>query len=152
MCPASAMNWPFARWNRNWGLTSSRMSLNSWRVNQLRRRVLDKVRTKYELYSPELVLHTSILRVASKCTKLFCAKMGNWWPSKSSDRRARKSLRWTFYVLRWWSGVYNVIFTLLNRNIDLQSIIDDFGESSTAKSITWPNPATRSVSTNNTPA
>lgn len=32
------------------------------------------------------------------------------------------------YVLRWWSGVYNGIFKLLNRNIDLQSIIDDFGE------------------------
>jgi aarF domain-containing kinase len=32
------------------------------------------------------------------------------------------------YVLRWWSGVYNQIFYLLNRNINLQSIIDDFGE------------------------
>lgn len=32
------------------------------------------------------------------------------------------------YVLRWWSGVYNKIFELLNRDIDVQSIIDDFGE------------------------
>ena len=32
------------------------------------------------------------------------------------------------YVLRWWSGVYNEIFKLLNRDIDLQSIIDDFGD------------------------
>jgi ABC1 atypical kinase-like domain len=32
------------------------------------------------------------------------------------------------YVLRWWSGIYNTIFTLLQRDIDLQSIIDDFGE------------------------
>jgi ABC1 atypical kinase-like domain len=32
------------------------------------------------------------------------------------------------YVLRWWSGVYNGFFKLLNRDIDLQSIIDDFGE------------------------
>jgi predicted unusual protein kinase regulating ubiquinone biosynthesis (AarF/ABC1/UbiB family) len=32
------------------------------------------------------------------------------------------------YVLRWWSGVYNQIFRLLNRDIDVQSIIDDFGE------------------------
>lgn len=31
------------------------------------------------------------------------------------------------YVLRWWSGVYNKIFELLNRDIDVQSIIDDFG-------------------------
>lgn len=32
------------------------------------------------------------------------------------------------YVLRWWSGIYNGIFRLLNRDIDVQSIIDDFGE------------------------
>lgn len=32
------------------------------------------------------------------------------------------------YVLRWWSGVYNEIFRLLNRDINVQSIIDDFGE------------------------
>lgn len=32
------------------------------------------------------------------------------------------------YVLRWWSGVLNILTTLLNRDIDVQSIIDDFGE------------------------
>ncbi len=32
------------------------------------------------------------------------------------------------YVLRWWSGVANVITDLLNRDINVQSIIDDFGE------------------------
>ena len=32
------------------------------------------------------------------------------------------------YVLRWWSGIYNQIFKFLNRDIDVQSIIDDFGE------------------------
>ena len=32
------------------------------------------------------------------------------------------------YVLRWWSGIYTKIFTLLNRDINVQSIIDDFGE------------------------
>jgi hypothetical protein len=32
------------------------------------------------------------------------------------------------YVLRWWSGIYNQIFKLLKREIDVQSIIDDFGE------------------------
>ena len=32
------------------------------------------------------------------------------------------------YILRWWSGIYNQIFKLLNRDIDVQSIIDDFGE------------------------
>lgn len=32
------------------------------------------------------------------------------------------------YVLRWWSGVANVLTRLLNRDIDVQSIIDDFGE------------------------
>lgn len=32
------------------------------------------------------------------------------------------------YVLRWWSGIYSGIFRLLNRDINVQSIIDDFGE------------------------
>lgn len=32
------------------------------------------------------------------------------------------------YVLRWWSGVYNRILDFLQRDIDLQLIIDDFGE------------------------
>lgn len=32
------------------------------------------------------------------------------------------------YVLRWWCGVYNQIFQILNRDVDLQTIIDDFGE------------------------
>eukprot|EP00980_Cylindrotheca_fusiformis_P011821 scaffold2816_cov121-Cylindrotheca_fusiformis.AAC.37 len=32
------------------------------------------------------------------------------------------------YILRWWSGVYNQFFRLLNRDINVQSIIDDFGE------------------------
>ena len=32
------------------------------------------------------------------------------------------------YVLRWWSGIYTKIFTLLKRDINVQSIIDDFGE------------------------
>ena len=31
------------------------------------------------------------------------------------------------YVLRWWGGVYNEIFRLLGRDIDLQSVMDDFG-------------------------
>ena len=32
------------------------------------------------------------------------------------------------YILRWWSGIYNQIFRFLKRDIDVQSIIDDFGE------------------------
>ncbi len=32
------------------------------------------------------------------------------------------------YVLRWWSGVANILTTILNRDIDVQNIIDDFGE------------------------
>jgi len=32
------------------------------------------------------------------------------------------------YVLRWWGGVYNSIFAMLGRNIDLQSVMDDFGK------------------------
>lgn len=32
------------------------------------------------------------------------------------------------FVLRWWAGVGNVITSLLNRDIDLQNVIDDFGD------------------------
>lgn len=32
------------------------------------------------------------------------------------------------YVLRWWGGVYNSIFRLLGRDINLQSVMDDFGK------------------------
>lgn len=32
------------------------------------------------------------------------------------------------YILRWWSGIYSEIFRILNRDINVQSIIDDFGE------------------------
>lgn len=32
------------------------------------------------------------------------------------------------YILRWWSGVYNRIFQFLQRDIDLQAVMDDFGE------------------------
>jgi len=32
------------------------------------------------------------------------------------------------YVLRWWGGVYNAIFRLLGRDINLQSVMDDFGK------------------------
>lgn len=31
------------------------------------------------------------------------------------------------YVLRWWSGIGTRIMRLLNRDIDLENIIDDFG-------------------------
>jgi len=31
------------------------------------------------------------------------------------------------YILRWWAGWYNKIFQLLKRDVDVQSIIDDFG-------------------------
>lgn len=42
--------------------------------------------------------------------------------------RCEEVIALDLYILRWWSGVYNGIFKLLNRDIDLQSIIDDFGE------------------------
>ena len=31
------------------------------------------------------------------------------------------------YILRWWAGWYNKIFQFLKRDVDVQSIIDDFG-------------------------
>lgn len=32
------------------------------------------------------------------------------------------------YVLRWYAGLINRILGLLKRDIDVQAIIDDFGE------------------------
>jgi predicted unusual protein kinase regulating ubiquinone biosynthesis (AarF/ABC1/UbiB family) len=32
------------------------------------------------------------------------------------------------YILRWWSGIYNQLFQLLKRDVNVQSIVDDFGE------------------------
>jgi predicted unusual protein kinase regulating ubiquinone biosynthesis (AarF/ABC1/UbiB family) len=42
--------------------------------------------------------------------------------------RCEEIIALDLYILRWWSGVYNEIFKLLNRDINVQSIIDDFGE------------------------
>jgi len=42
--------------------------------------------------------------------------------------RCEEVIALDLYVLRWWSGVANVLTRLLNRDIDMQSIIDDFGE------------------------
>jgi len=42
--------------------------------------------------------------------------------------RCEEIISLDLYILRWWSGIYNGIFRLLNRDINVQSIIDDFGE------------------------
>ena len=54
--------------------------------------------------------------------------MEMWLHSRFNDRKCEEIIALDLYVLRWWSGVYNQIFNLLNRDIDVQSIIDDFGE------------------------
>lgn len=42
--------------------------------------------------------------------------------------RCEEIIALDIYVLRWWSGVANIITNLLNRDINVQNIIDDFGE------------------------
>ena len=42
--------------------------------------------------------------------------------------RCEEIISLDLYVLRWWSGVYNEIFRILKRDINVQSIIDDFGD------------------------
>lgn len=42
--------------------------------------------------------------------------------------RCEEIISLDLYILRWWSGLYNEIFRILNRDINVQSIIDDFGE------------------------
>jgi len=42
--------------------------------------------------------------------------------------RCEEVIALDLYVLRWWSGVANALTKLLDRDINVQSIIDDFGE------------------------
>lgn len=37
-------------------------------------------------------------------------------------------IRLDLFVLRWWSGICSEIFGLFGRDVDLQSVIDDFGQ------------------------
>ena len=78
----------------------------------------------FELVEPEPIAAASIGQVY----KAILRENGATVAIKIQRPDCESIIALDLYVLRWWSGIYNQIFTLLNRDINLQSIIDDFGE------------------------
>lgn len=78
----------------------------------------------FELVEEEPVAAASIGQVY----KARLISNGDTVAIKIQRPRCEEVIALDLYILRWWSGVYNEIFKLLNRDINLQSIIDDFGE------------------------
>jgi aarF domain-containing kinase len=78
----------------------------------------------FELVEPEPIAAASIGQVYKARLK----ENGDLVALKIQRPKCEDVIALDLYVLRWWGGVYNQIFRLLNRDIDVQSIIDDFGE------------------------
>lgn len=78
----------------------------------------------FELVESEPIAAASIGQVYKAVLK----ENGETVALKIQRPKCEEIIALDLYVLRWWSGVYNGFFKLLNRDIDLQSIIDDFGE------------------------
>jgi len=77
----------------------------------------------FELVEPEPVAAASIGQVY----KGRLLKNGQTVAIKIQRPKTEQIVALDLYVLRWWGGVYNGIFRLLGRDIDLQSVMDDFG-------------------------
>ena len=78
----------------------------------------------FELVQEEPVAAASIGQVY----KARLLSNGETVALKIQRPRCEEIIALDLYVLRWWSGVYNKIFDILQRDIDVQSIIDDFGD------------------------
>jgi predicted unusual protein kinase regulating ubiquinone biosynthesis (AarF/ABC1/UbiB family) len=78
----------------------------------------------FELVEPEPIAAASIGQVY----KARLRENGDVVALKIQRPGCEEVIALDLYVLRWWGGIYNQIFRLLNRDIDVQSIIDDFGE------------------------
>lgn len=77
----------------------------------------------FELVENEPIAAASIGQVY----KAILRENGETVALKIQRPKCEEIIALDLYILRWWSGLYNGIFKLLNRDIDLQSIIDDFG-------------------------
>lgn len=77
----------------------------------------------FELVEPEPIAAASIGQVY----KARLLKNGQLVALKIQRPNTEEVVELDLYVLRWWGGVYNKIFELLGRNINLQSVMDDFG-------------------------
>jgi len=78
----------------------------------------------FELMVPEPIAAASIGQVY----KARLRSNGDLVALKIQRPKCEEIIALDLYVLRWWSGVANVLTKLLNRDINVQSIIDDFGE------------------------
>jgi aarF domain-containing kinase len=78
----------------------------------------------FELVYSEPIAAASIGQVY----KARLRKNGDMVAIKIQRPKCEEVIALDLYVLRWWSGVANFVTTLFNRDIDVQSIIDDFGE------------------------
>ena len=78
----------------------------------------------YELVQDEPVAAASIGQVYKARLKAN----GDLVALKIQRPRCEEIIALDLYILRWWSGIYTDIFRILNRDINVQSIIDDFGE------------------------
>ncbi|KAL9181782.1 hypothetical protein ACHAXT_012125 [Thalassiosira profunda] len=77
----------------------------------------------FELVEPEPIAAASIGQVY----KGMLRSNGQTVAIKIQRPRTEEVVALDLYVLRWWGGFYNQIFRLLGREIDLQSVMDDFG-------------------------
>jgi len=78
----------------------------------------------FELVQPEPVAAASIGQVY----KARLIKNGQTVAIKIQRPNTEDIVALDLYVLRWWAGnFYNNIFSLLGRDINLQSVMDDFG-------------------------
>jgi hypothetical protein len=78
----------------------------------------------FELLEPKPVAAASIGQVY----KARLLSNGDVVALKIQRPNCEQVIALDLYVLRWWSGVANAITTFLKRDINVQSIIDDFGE------------------------
>ena len=78
----------------------------------------------FELMDPEPIAAASIGQVY----KARLRSNGDLVALKIQRPKCEEIIALDLYVLRWWSGVANGLTKLLNRDINVQSIIDDFGE------------------------
>jgi ABC1 atypical kinase-like domain len=84
---------------------------------------IDNFSEIFELVENEPIAAASIGQVY----KAILRENGETVALKIQRPKCEEIIALDLYILRWWSGVYNGIFRLLNRDIDLQSVIDDFG-------------------------
>jgi ABC1 atypical kinase-like domain len=84
----------------------------------------------FELIEPEPIAAASIGQVYKARLRVGANGSGNGdlVALKIQRPRCEEIIALDLYILRWWSGLYNGIFEILRRDINLQAVIDDFGE------------------------